>query len=151
MFRTFARDRNGTIAVLFAFALVPLLLVTGGAIEYSRSIQVQADLQSAVDGAALAAGRNALDQSRRDLSKQARDAFDAAFSSREGSRSRVSRSTENSERIAVEADATLPTIFGGFLGQRARYPRCPRRGAARHHGHGNCARARQHRLDERHR
>src|SRR3954467_8558621 len=79
MFRTFARDRRGSISILFAVALVPLLVVSGAAIEYSRSTRVQADLQSAVDGTGLAAGRNALDEGRRDLARLARDAFHAAF------------------------------------------------------------------------
>jgi Putative Flp pilus-assembly TadE/G-like/von Willebrand factor type A domain len=118
MFRTFARDRRGSITILFAVALVPLLVVSGAAIEYSRSTRVQTDLQSAVDGAALAAGRNALDEGRRDLTKLARDAFDAAFRPDGGIAVTRFKVTQSSDRIAVEAAATLPTIFGGFLGRR---------------------------------
>ena len=118
MFRTFARDRRGSISILFAVALVPLLVVSGAAIEYSRSTRVQADLQSAVDGAALAAGRNALDEGRRDLTKLARDAFDAAFRPDGGIAVTRFKVTQSQDRIAVEAAATLPTIFGGFLGRR---------------------------------
>ena len=33
MFRTFAGDRRGSISILFAVALVPLLVVSGAAIE----------------------------------------------------------------------------------------------------------------------
>src|SRR5215218_10144121 len=118
MFRTLARDRRGSISILFAVALVPLLVVSGAAIEYSRSTRVQADLQSAVDGAALAAGRNALDEGRRDLTKLARDAFDAAFRPDGGIAVTRFKVTQSQDRIAIEAAATLPTIFGGFLGRR---------------------------------
>ncbi len=119
MFSLFSRDRRGSVTILFAFALVPLLIVGGAAIEYSRSTRLQADLQSAVDGAALTAGRNALDEGRRDPAKLARDAFDAAFRSDGGITLTRFLVTQSSDRIAVEAAATLPTIFGGFLGKRA--------------------------------
>jgi Flp pilus assembly protein TadG len=118
MFRLFSRDRRGSVTILFAFALVPLLIVGGAAIEYSRSTRLQADLQSAVDGAALTAGRNALDEGRRDPAKLARDAFDAAFRLDGGITLTRFLVTQSSDRIAVEAAATLPTIFGGFLGRR---------------------------------
>jgi hypothetical protein len=118
IFRTFARDRRGSISILFAVALVPLLVVSGAAIEYSRSTRVQTDLQSAVDGAALAAGRNALDEGRRDLTRLAREVFDAAFRPDGGIAVTRFKVTQSSDRIAVEAAATLPTIFGGFLGRR---------------------------------
>ena len=69
MLKRFADDRRGAVIVLFAIALVPLLAVVGVAIDYSRSTRTLADLQSAVDGAALAAGKNALDDSRRDIAE----------------------------------------------------------------------------------
>src|SRR4051794_1779304 len=99
MFRIFARDRQGAVAMMFALALVPLLLVSGAAIEYSRSTRVQADLQSAVDGAALAAGRSVLDESRRDLAKLARDAFDAAFRRDGGIAVTRFKVTQSSDRL----------------------------------------------------
>ena len=118
IFRTFSRDRRGSVSILFAVALVPLLVVGGAAIEYSRSTRLQADLQSAVDGAALTAGRNTLDKGRRDPAKLAREAFDAAFRLDGGITVTRFMVTQSSDRIAVEAAATLPTIFGGFLGKR---------------------------------
>ena len=79
MLTRFVRNDRGAVAILFAFALVPLLAVVGITLEYSRSTRTLADLQSAVDGAALAAGKSALDSDRKDLSQVARAIFDNAF------------------------------------------------------------------------
>ena len=118
MLKRFAQDSRGAIAVLFALAVVPLLVMVGVAMDYSRSTRTLADLQSAVDGAALMAGRNALDESRRDLSQLARATFDTAFRPAGGVTVTGFKVKQSSDRIAVEAAATVPTMFGGFVGRR---------------------------------
>ncbi|HEX8167251.1 MAG TPA: pilus assembly protein [Beijerinckiaceae bacterium] len=118
MLKRFAQDRRGAIAVLFALALVPLLGIVGVAMDYSRSTRALADLQSAVDGAALAAGKNAIDQGRRDLTQLARAAFDAAFRQDNGIKVTDFKVKVGQDRVAVEAIASVPTMFGGFIGRR---------------------------------
>ncbi|HEX8666545.1 MAG TPA: TadE/TadG family type IV pilus assembly protein [Beijerinckiaceae bacterium] len=118
MFKRFANDSRGAILVLFAFALVPLLAVVGVALDYSRSTRALTDLQSAVDGAALAAGKNTLDESRRDITQIARAAFDAAFRPESGVKVTGFKAKVTQDRIAVEAAGTVPTMFGGFIGKR---------------------------------
>jgi Flp pilus assembly protein TadG len=78
--RRFAADQGGAVAIMFAFALLPLMLAVGAGVDYSRVSQAQADLQSAADAAALAAGRVVLESRDRDASQPARQAFDAGFS-----------------------------------------------------------------------
>src|SRR3712207_5572792 len=51
----FSRDERGTIAIVFALALVPVLGFAGAAIDYAHATQVRGKLQAAVDAAALAA------------------------------------------------------------------------------------------------
>lgn len=46
-------DDGGNIAVIFAFALIPLLGASGAAIDYSRAASFKARLQTAVDETAL--------------------------------------------------------------------------------------------------
>ncbi len=50
------RNDRGNVAIVFALALVPLLLAIGCAIDYSRAMNAQATLQNAADAAVLAAG-----------------------------------------------------------------------------------------------
>lgn len=47
------QDRSGNIAVVFAFALIPVMLCAGAAIDFSRGTLAKAELQLAVDGASL--------------------------------------------------------------------------------------------------
>jgi Flp pilus assembly protein TadG len=53
--REFASNQKGTIALLFALAVVPLLLAGGIAIDVVRYVSAKTALQSALDAGALAA------------------------------------------------------------------------------------------------
>jgi Flp pilus assembly protein TadG len=53
-FKSFAESRTGNFAVLGALAAVPLVLVVGAGIDFSRGYGAQTRLQAAVDAAALA-------------------------------------------------------------------------------------------------
>lgn len=53
----FRHDRAGSVAVLFGLSLIPLVALIGVAVDFGRAYKVQAQTQSALDAAALAAGR----------------------------------------------------------------------------------------------
>ncbi len=55
--RSFASDRRGTIAILAAFAIFPLVGAVAIALDYSRAFRAHSALQSAIDAAALSAAR----------------------------------------------------------------------------------------------
>jgi Flp pilus assembly protein TadG len=55
LFKSFVRDKRGTIAVVFAVSLVPVLGLTGAAVDYTRATQTRGKLQAAADAAAIAA------------------------------------------------------------------------------------------------
>src|SRR5687768_16507751 len=59
--RRFVGEDRGAVALVFALALVPLMFGIGATVDYSRASLVRADLQSAADGAILAAGRATVD------------------------------------------------------------------------------------------
>jgi Flp pilus assembly protein TadG len=127
MLTRFASDRRGAVAIFFAFALVPLLAVAGITMEYSRSTRALADLQSAVDGAALAAGKGVLDLNQRDVTQVARAAFDTAFRPESGVSVTRFKATQKAERLTVEAEANVPSIFSGVIGRKGmRSRRAPR-------------------------
>lgn len=51
---SFVRDRSGNVALTFAIALMALVTVAGGAIDYANTLAVRGRLQFAADAAALA-------------------------------------------------------------------------------------------------
>jgi Flp pilus assembly protein TadG len=57
MFRAFAHQTRASVSTVFALSVVPVILATGGAVDYMRAYQQKAIVQDALDSAALAAGR----------------------------------------------------------------------------------------------
>ncbi|MEZ5840061.1 MAG: pilus assembly protein [Hyphomicrobiales bacterium] len=53
----FAADRSGTIGIVFALAILPILMATGAAVDYSNSARVRSKLADALDSGALAAAK----------------------------------------------------------------------------------------------
>ena len=53
--RSFAGDRKGNVAIIFAFSLMPIALLTGMGIDYTSAATKKAMLDAAADAAALAA------------------------------------------------------------------------------------------------
>ena len=58
----FARNEDGTIAILFAIAAIPVVLITGLAVDYATWTSAQRKMQGVGDAAALA-GAKILSQS----------------------------------------------------------------------------------------
>jgi len=52
--RAFARNSQGTVAILFAVALLPLLMAAGGAVDYAATLRAKQSLDTLADSAALA-------------------------------------------------------------------------------------------------
>lgn len=55
--RAFRRDDSGAAVVIFGLALVPLVLIAGGAIEYSATTRAEGQLQRSLDAGVIAAAR----------------------------------------------------------------------------------------------
>src|SRR5215208_5409450 len=54
-----AHDRRGSVAQIFALALIPVAFMAGAAIDYTRSVAERSELQVAVDAAVLAGAKDA--------------------------------------------------------------------------------------------
>ena len=55
--RRFGKDHSGTIAVLFALTLIPVIALAGTAIDYANAYRMRAKLQFALDAATHTVGR----------------------------------------------------------------------------------------------
>ncbi len=56
LFKRFQNDAKGNVALMFGLTAVPMMLAGGIAVDYANAIQAKANIQAAVDNAALAAG-----------------------------------------------------------------------------------------------
>ncbi len=77
--RRFGRAREGNIAVIFAFSMVPVIASVGAAVDYSRANSIKADLQAALDATALMLSKEAAVDTHDQLQSNALAYFKAMF------------------------------------------------------------------------
>ena len=112
--RRWKKDDGGSIAVIFALVLIPVIGATGAAVDYSRANGVKTNLQGALDAAVLAGLTD--DATIRDT--RASNTFNSVFVSK------VSGTTVGTLQFTTNNDGTysgsvsirVPTAFMGILG-----------------------------------
>lgn len=113
--RRFAQNERGTIAVLFALLLLPILGIVFGGIDYSRAMSVQSQLQTAADSAANSAASRLAEGTAK-----AEAAFKAAFRANlpddlKDQPYEISISG-NGQKLSVELATSVPTTMVAMLG-----------------------------------
>ncbi|MGL5117310.1 MAG: pilus assembly protein TadG-related protein [Beijerinckiaceae bacterium] len=115
--RRFAGDDTGSIALLFALSLFPLTLAAGMAIDYAKASNSKSILTSSLDAAVLSAAKDtnlktddAVNAHIREMLKANR-ATDAL-----SSHSVKSLPPSTSQRVRVNAEGCIKTLFGGVVG-----------------------------------
>lgn len=111
-FASFVRDDRGSVAVIFAMALVGMLVVAGMGIDYGRKVALETEMQQALDSAVLAAVQ--FDIEKRD--EGARKFFDAGMGSGRAENLHVSFTSEGADKVSGSARAELRTTLTGLLG-----------------------------------
>ncbi len=79
IFSSFRRHQGGNAAIMFSFAMLPTMLAGGAVIDYSRATAVRAELQAAVDSAALGVARDGAIMNNDEIQTHGRRFFDANF------------------------------------------------------------------------
>jgi Flp pilus assembly protein TadG len=116
--RNFAACERGNVVMLFSLAMIPLMGLTGIAVDYSRASAIKAAMQIAADSAALALSRSASTLNETALNSAAADYFNATFSRPEISSPSVSAvySTTNGSSVTINTSAVMKTTFLGVVG-----------------------------------
>ena len=109
----FLRDTNGSYAVLFAIALVPVILSAGIAVDYASMTRNRAFLQNAMDAAVIAAGAET-NMTPEERIEEAVNVFEANVESH--SLQVTPQITVDGETISGTASYDYPTSFGGIIG-----------------------------------
>ncbi|BDX00835.1 hypothetical protein MACH15_25870 [Maricaulis maris] len=115
--RAFPRHRRGNVAMLFSLLLVPITVLSGGAVDINQALNARTRLSSALDGAALAVGVQTSigDERATDL---ARDFITANYPDREiGAIQDLAVEIDPaSDRVTVRAASRVETIILGLIG-----------------------------------
>lgn len=75
----FAHDRRGNIAVIFAFAIMPILGLVGAAVDYSRASNARTAMQAALDTTALMISKDASGMTSAQVTTKAQAYFAALY------------------------------------------------------------------------
>ena len=112
-------DRSGTVAIIVAFSIIPLIGAVGIATDTARGYLVKSRLQAAVDSAALAGGRVFYDANRdADIQQYFAANFPSGYMSATLTPLQIVPDTAN-EAINLSASATIPTTFMRLLGSES--------------------------------
>jgi Flp pilus assembly protein TadG len=116
--RRFAGANEGNTLVTFALAFIPLVGLTGAAVDYSRAYSVQTAMQAAADTTALMIAQGAPSKTATDLQSQAVSFYNALFKRPEASNLVVTATytSTSGATVAVNSTARYKTSFMGVMG-----------------------------------
>ena len=113
LLRDFLADRQGNVAIISAFALIPMLVIAGGATDIARHEAYRVQLQDGVDRAVLASASLA---QKRTVEQTVNDYLDTLGFVDEVSVEYTSQKTLNSKQVTVTARYPMPTGFLPLIG-----------------------------------
>jgi Flp pilus assembly protein TadG len=113
---SFGRDGSGTVAVLFSLAIMPIMGLTGGAVDFHQASRDMARLQSAFDAAALAGARQSgLGEAAARLA--AENFLNTNLDARLRGYPYTITTTNGGTTVRIATNgATMPTTFIGLMG-----------------------------------
>lgn len=120
-FKSFHRDENGTVAVVFALSLVVLMLSVGLAVDYSRALAYYDRTQVALDSASLAVSKAASEgRSEAELEQLAQVYFDQAMRGQSNVPATLGKLGVHVEpetlQARVEVSGSVNTVVGKIIG-----------------------------------
>ncbi|NPU69043.1 hypothetical protein HL667_28850 [Bradyrhizobium sp. 83012] len=110
--RRFWRARDGQISMIFAIAIIPIVISIGAAVDFSKSSDTKTQLQKAVDAAVLA---GVIQPSAQQIST-ATAVFKGDFGGRFGSSASAAFTSNNDGTLTGTATATVKTSFLNVMG-----------------------------------
>jgi len=112
----FAREQGGGVAILIAFAIIPLIGFVGVATDATRAYMVKSRLSSAIDVAGLAGGQNFFDPERNSDIQMFFDVnFPAGYMGASVSGPDIIADEDN-ETLTLSANAVVPMVFMQLFG-----------------------------------
>src|SRR5882757_2595766 len=116
--QTFLKDPRAGVAPMFALAVIPVMGLTGAAVDYSRANSIKTALQSALDATALAMAKSASSLTTEQLQQKSNDYFTAIFNRPEAKNVTITATYSNSTatQLIITASASMDTTFTRVMG-----------------------------------
>ncbi|HEX8167250.1 MAG TPA: pilus assembly protein [Beijerinckiaceae bacterium] len=116
IFQRFRADRSGATAAIFGLSIVPVMGLAGAAVDYGRASAAKAQLQQAVDAAALGLVREAETANQHRLDRHGRQIVGTLLKDAKGFSADKVTVTRSGKTIRVAASGTVQTAVMGLLG-----------------------------------
>ncbi len=116
--RAFRIARGGNVAIIFAFATLPIIAGVGFAVDYSHANAVKVAMQQALDSTALMLSKEAATDSSDQLKTNALKYFMALFTRPEATNVTVNANytTSSGTAVVINGSADVPTALLGIIG-----------------------------------
>lgn len=111
----FARDRRGSVAIIFAAVIIPVIGIVAAAIDLGRAGTVRSTLQTAVSAAAESAGKH-LGQDRDIIADKVRAMLSANLPRELAELPHQVRVPNDNSSVEVVMEAKVPTSLMGVVG-----------------------------------
>jgi len=110
LLRRFSRRSEGSVAVIFALAVVPIMIAVGAAIDYSRANSFKTSLQAALDAGLLAGSKDG----GKNWAQIATDAFNANLDTTVGSAASANYTRVGPDAYSGSVSGLVPTAMLGI-------------------------------------
>jgi Flp pilus assembly protein TadG len=114
--RRFQRDERGAVGLIFGLSIIPMMGITGVAVDYARASSVRAELQMAADATALALAKDAVTLDAGQTYTRAQAVFNGNYGKRFESELTALTVTRQTDRFKVEAKAHVKYSVLPILG-----------------------------------
>jgi len=119
--RRFLKDRRGSVAPMFALAVLPIVGLTGAAIDYSRANSIKTSMQAALDSTSLAMAKLAPTLTTAQLQTQANAYFQALFNRTDATNVSITTAytTSSGTQLTITGSASIATTFMNVMGYQS--------------------------------
>jgi Flp pilus assembly protein TadG len=111
LLKRFRRDDKATVGLIFSLSFIPMIGLTGAAVDYNRASTVRSELQTALDATALALAKDATSMTMTQASNRAQTVFGANWTARFGARASAVTVSRGVDRYTVTASAVLDNVM----------------------------------------
>ena len=118
MLRRLLKDRRAGVAPMFALAIVPVIGLTGAAIDYSRANSAKISIQAALDATSLAMAKLAPTLTAAQLQTKANAYFQALLNSPQAKNVSITTaySTSGGPQLTITGSGSMDTTFMKVMG-----------------------------------
>src|SRR3954452_2451522 len=114
-FLHFCRDRDGSLAPVFALMLTPMLIAVGASMDYSRANSIKSTMQATLDAAVLAGAKDGVTNGGSGWSQLAQNIFQSNLAVKTSMAATPTFTANNDGTYSWSVTGSVPTSLLGII------------------------------------